>query len=293
MTWITERCGRARMVRRSTGRGISAEVAAQRLFPVAAVETAHAAVVGNSTIGNRVLRGGIGAFDGAGRTVTAAGPVGSLETAGTPFTPHQLSKNSGFPAGIVDGRSWIAHVDRAAAPAGSNYGAPLRCFRGRSLWSLLGFCIAVDLEPTETLEGDCQKWWSTASKRPRGGSAICEGWVFWRDQLARPGTELLPIVLVVTGILSIAFFVWYVISVIALAPELLAEVFLDGVLSAALYRRLRRIEGGHWIKTVFARTRAPFLWALLFFAFVGVLLQHYAPEAASIGGVIAHIARGG
>src|ERR1035438_3891245 len=135
-------------------------------------------VVGNSTIGNRVLRGGIGAFDGAGRTVTAAGPVGSLETAGTPFTPHQLSKNSGFPAGIVDGRSWIAHVDRAAAPAGSNYGAPLRCFRGRSLWSLLGFCIAVDLEPTETLEGDCQKWWSTASKRPRGGSAIREGGVF-------------------------------------------------------------------------------------------------------------------
>jgi hypothetical protein len=102
-------------------------------------------------------------------------------------------------------------------------------------------------------------------------------------------TDLLPIVLAVTGILSIAFFVWYVISVIALAPELLAEVFLDGVLSAALYRRLRRIERGHWIKTVFARTRAPFLWALLFFAFIGVLAQHYAPEATSIGGVVIHI----
>ena len=106
-------------------------------------------------------------------------------------------------------------------------------------------------------------------------------------------TDLLPMVLVVAGILSIAFFVWYLISVIALAPELLAEVFLDGVLSAALYRRLRRIEGGHWIKTVFARTRAPFLWALLFFAFIGVLSQRYAPEATSIGGVVAHIARGG
>jgi hypothetical protein len=47
-------------------------------------------------------------------------------------------------------------------------------------------------------------------------------------------TDLLPMVLVVAGILSIAFFVWYLISVIALAPELLAEVFLDGVLSAAL-----------------------------------------------------------
>jgi hypothetical protein len=102
-------------------------------------------------------------------------------------------------------------------------------------------------------------------------------------------TDLLPIVLVVTGILSVAFFVWYVISVIALAPELLAEVFLDGVLSAALYRRLRRIERGHWIKTVFARTRAPFLWALLFFAFIGVLSQRYAPEATSIGGVVIHI----
>jgi hypothetical protein len=106
-------------------------------------------------------------------------------------------------------------------------------------------------------------------------------------------TDLLPIVLVVAGILSIAFFVWYLISAIVLAPELVAEVFLDGVLSAALYRRLRRIERGHWIKTVFARTRAPFLWALLFFAFIGVLAQHYAPEATSIGGVIAHIGRGG
>src|ERR1039457_134278 len=135
-------------------------------------------VVWNSTIGNRVLRGGIGEFDGAGRTVTAAGPVGSLETAGTPFTPHQLSKNSGVPAGIVDGRGWVTHVDRAATPAGSDHGAALCRFSSGGLCRLPGFCVGVDTESTETLEGDCQKWWSTASKRPRGGSAIRGGGVF-------------------------------------------------------------------------------------------------------------------
>jgi hypothetical protein len=63
---------------------------------------------------------------------------------------------------------------------------------------------------------------------------------------------------------------------------------VDGVFSVALYRRLGRIEHQHWMKSVFARTKAPFLWTLLLFAFLGVVSARYAPEAVSIGGVARH-----
>jgi hypothetical protein len=81
----------------------------------------------------------------------------------------------------------------------------------------------------------------------------------------------------------------YLISAIAFAPDFMAEVFLDGVFTAALYRRLSRIEHRHWLKSAFARTRAPFLWTLLFFAFVGGVAHQYAPEAISISGVVRHV----
>jgi len=103
------------------------------------------------------------------------------------------------------------------------------------------------------------------------------------------GDHLIGTLLVAAGVVSIFFVIWSLISTIALAPEFLAEVFLDGVFSAALYRRLSRIEHRHWLQSAFARTRAPFLWTLSFFAFIGVVAHYYAPEAISIGGVIRHL----
>ena len=50
--------------------------------------------------------------------------------------------------------------------------------------------------------------------------------------------EFVVIMLAVAGALSIFFVIWYVVSAIVLAPEVLAEIFLDGVFCAALYRRL-------------------------------------------------------
>jgi len=100
--------------------------------------------------------------------------------------------------------------------------------------------------------------------------------------------ELIVIALLIAGAISIFFVIWHVINFIALGPEFLAEVLLDGVFSAALYRRLGQIEHQHWMKTVFAKTKAPFFWTLLFFAFLGVVSARYAPEAVSIGGVVRH-----
>jgi len=110
----------------------------------------------------------------------------------------------------------------------------------------------------------------------------------WLELLDLFGDDMANLILLAAGLVSIVFVVWYVISLIAFAPEFLAEVLLDGVFAAALYHRLRRIEHRHWFRSVFARTRAAFLWTLLFFAFIGGVSQHYAPEAISIGGVVRH-----
>lgn len=98
--------------------------------------------------------------------------------------------------------------------------------------------------------------------------------------------ELTVVALFIAGAISIFFVIWHVVNFVVLGPEFLAEVLLDGVFSAALYRRLGQIEHQHWMKTVFAKTIAPFLWTLLFFAFLGAVSAHYAPEAVSIGGVV-------
>jgi hypothetical protein len=114
-------------------------------------------------------------------------------------------------------------------------------------------------------------------------------WPDWLDWLDLFPDEFAMAVLAVAGAVSVAFVIWYCISAIAFAPEFLAEVFLDGVCTAALYHRLSQIEHQHWLKTVLAKTRVPFLWTLLFFAFIGVVSRHYAPEAISIGGVLQHL----
>jgi hypothetical protein len=101
--------------------------------------------------------------------------------------------------------------------------------------------------------------------------------------------DLIVIALLIAAAISIFFVIWHVINFVVLGPEFLAEVLLDGVFSAALYRRLGQIEHQHWMKTVFARTKAPFLWTLLFFAFLGAVSARYAPEAESIGGVVRHL----
>jgi hypothetical protein len=75
------------------------------------------------------------------------------------------------------------------------------------------------------------------------------------------------------------------------APSLLAEVLLDSVLSAGLYRRLRKIEQRHWLESAVRKTGLPFLLVAVFFMAAGALGHWYAPDAVSIGGVLRHILR--
>ncbi|MBU1237621.1 MAG: hypothetical protein KJ634_03290 [Gammaproteobacteria bacterium] len=92
---------------------------------------------------------------------------------------------------------------------------------------------------------------------------------------------LVVIVFLATMLLSSLFLVWS-------APTLFAELLVDGVLSASLYRRLRGLKTPHWVTTAIRRTAWPFAVTAVIVAILGWSMAQYAPGAHSIGEVIAH-----
>lgn len=77
--------------------------------------------------------------------------------------------------------------------------------------------------------------------------------------------------------------------VVMIAPQLLAELLLDGVFATIFWRRLRAVDRRHWLDSAFSRTWIPALGTAFFFIVAGVICQWYAPEASSLGGVLAHM----
>ena len=76
------------------------------------------------------------------------------------------------------------------------------------------------------------------------------------------------------------------------APVLFAELLVDGVLSASLYRRLHGFETRHWLGTALRRTALPFALTAAIVSASGWGMALYAPEAHSIGDVIFHSKQG-
>jgi hypothetical protein len=70
------------------------------------------------------------------------------------------------------------------------------------------------------------------------------------------------------------------------APTLMAELLLDGALSATLYRRLRKVEHRHWISTALRHTGPPFLLTAFVLAAVGWALQTQAVDAHTLGAAL-------
>ncbi len=97
----------------------------------------------------------------------------------------------------------------------------------------------------------------------------------------------LAIPLVALGVLAalILSSLWVVYS----APVLFAELLVDGVLAASLYRRLRGLDSRHWLETAIRRTFLPFAVAAVVAALIGWGMKLYAPEARSIGDVLLHV----
>ena len=77
--------------------------------------------------------------------------------------------------------------------------------------------------------------------------------------------------------------------VIYIAPVLLAEILVDGLLVGGLYKRVKNIERRYWLKTAVQKTLSPALLCIMFFGLAGWALQAIAPEAKTIGGVWAKL----
>lgn len=93
---------------------------------------------------------------------------------------------------------------------------------------------------------------------------------------------LIPILVLVA--LGVAVF-WS----IALAPTLVAELFVDAFIVSAVARRFARNDPGGWLDTALRRTWKPFLAVLVLLTLAGFLTHLVAPGAESIGDVLALI----
>lgn len=90
----------------------------------------------------------------------------------------------------------------------------------------------------------------------------------------------LVVILLAVGIaLSSLFVIWS-------APILFAEILVDALLAAGLYRRLRVLEPQHWMLAALRRTIIPFVLTTLAVAAAGWGMQAYAPEARSLSEVL-------
>ena len=83
-----------------------------------------------------------------------------------------------------------------------------------------------------------------------------------------------------------------VLTAIAGAPALIAEIFLDAFLVTVLYRRLRIAEKEHWLGTAIRRTWAVALMTAALLAVAGFVLEELAPGARSIGRAIEQLMSG-
>jgi hypothetical protein len=81
----------------------------------------------------------------------------------------------------------------------------------------------------------------------------------------------------------VAFAAALLVWVVSFAPAFLAEFAVDGVLAAALFRRLRGSTGASWPHVAIRRTRTACAVVLVLSAVGGAALQWYAPKAVSIG----------
>lgn len=86
------------------------------------------------------------------------------------------------------------------------------------------------------------------------------------------------VVLVMAGALLVSA-CWIVYS----APLLFAELLLDGLLAAGLYRRLRGVEPDYWLLTAVRRTLWTFMLVAMMFAAAGWIMQDAYPQARSVG----------
>lgn len=98
---------------------------------------------------------------------------------------------------------------------------------------------------------------------------------------------LIPLALLAGMCVALGAAVFMMFSLVSSAPLLFAELLVDGLLSASLYRRLRGLDRAHWIEPAIRRTGKAFLAAAVSVSIAGAGLALYAPGTHSLGEAIA------
>lgn len=113
-------------------------------------------------------------------------------------------------------------------------------------------------------------------------------WFDWIELPLEAEEGCLIQVCLIAVIILLGFAFFGIVSVVISAPALLAEVFLDAVLVAALYRRMKLIERRWWLGGAIRQTWGPVLLTALGLMIVGYAMQVAVPHAVSIGDVWWH-----
>ena len=82
------------------------------------------------------------------------------------------------------------------------------------------------------------------------------------------------------------------VYVVYAAPALLAEILVDGLLVAGLYKRMKGVERRHWLRAAVRKTCLPVALTLASFGLAGYAMQRAVPEARSVGEFWRHVTRG-
>ncbi|MCW5557219.1 MAG: hypothetical protein KIT22_05220, partial [Verrucomicrobiae bacterium] len=122
--------------------------------------------------------------------------------------------------------------------------------------------------------------------RPLGESKGLDPGSGWLD-LDAEELGLLCIVLLAAaaGVLTCLYLIW-------VAPSLLAELLVDGLILSGVHRVIGLRSAVHWLPGVFRRTWFPAVCLMFFVGLSGFALHRLAPDAVSIGPAVAKIARG-
>jgi hypothetical protein len=115
-----------------------------------------------------------------------------------------------------------------------------------------------------------------------GGSGLADGAISTVAEAEEFAIPLAVIFVVAAMFLSSLFMVYS-------APVLFAELLVDGLLSASLFRRLRGLQTRHWLETALRRTALPFALTAVAVSASGWVMAHIAPGAHSIGAFISQV----
>jgi len=99
------------------------------------------------------------------------------------------------------------------------------------------------------------------------------------------GLDLEELWLIIIALVAMGAALIAALYIVYIAPVLLAEILVDGVLMVGLYRRIRNIERRHWLQSAVRQTLLPALVVTVLFAVAGYTLHKAVPEAHSIGEV--------